>query len=159
MSRKRSKYRPKPVRTDTMAFVKSGMKKFNDISVAVDLRISNHHALEELRLGRATLDDLEALVQAFNMAEGFLRMDAAFGRDWATEVQAAQDALRAVVNRGLESNRFVCRAEEWVVMTLAMDIHDVQLDQATVKDLEGAIDVITEDLRTKRARSIKEKTK
>ena len=154
MSRKRSKYKPGHIRLDTMAYVQSGMKKLDDNSAAITLRIRNHHALEELRLGRATESDMETLVQAFNVAEGFLRMNAAFGKDWADAVQAAQDAIKAIVNRG----RYICRAEEWTAMTLVMDIHDAQLDQATVKDLEGAMDVIKEDIRTKRARLIKEKS-
>lgn len=154
MTRKRSKYRPGHIRVDTMAYVQSGMKKLDDNSAAITLRIRNHHALEELRLGRATESDMEVLVQAFNMAEGFLRLRDEFGRDWADAVQAAQDAIKAIVNRG----RYICRAEEWTAMTLVMDIHDAQLDQATVKDLEGAMDVIKEDIRTKRARLIKEKT-
>ncbi len=154
MTRKRSKYKPGHIRVDTMAYVQSGMKKLDEISAATTLRIRNHHALEELRLGRATRADIETLVQAFNVAEGFLRMNAALGKDWADAVQAAQDAIKAIVNRG----RYICRAQEWTAMTLVMDIHDAQLDQATVKDLEMAMDVIKEDIRTKRARLIEEKT-
>lgn len=137
-----------------MAYVQSGMKKFDEISVAVNLRIRNHNALEELRLGRATPADMETLIFAFNMAEGFLRLRDELGGDWADEVQAAQDALQAVGRRP----RFICRAEEWKAMTLAMELHDAQLDKATVKDLEMAMDIIAEDVRHKRARPIKEKT-
>lgn len=145
----RKKYRPKPVHTDTMAYVRSGMKKLDDTTVIVGVRIRNHQALEELRLGRATQADITTLDFAFLMTEGFLSMDASFGRDWATEVQAARDALQAVENRQLEHGRYICRAEEWIVMTLAMEVHDAQLDHATVKDTEAAMDAVKRMLTTK----------
>ena len=156
--RKRSKYKPKHIRVDTMAYVVSGMKKFDEISVAVDLRIRNHSAIEALRLGRATREDMDTIIHAFNMTEGLMRQREDLGQDWQAEIRAGQDALLAVTRRGLERGSFVCRAEEWTAMTLAMQIHDAQLDQATVKDLELAMDAIAEDVRHKRARSIKEKT-
>ena len=156
--RKRSKYRPKPVRFDTVSYVVSGMKKFDDVSVAVNLRIRNHDALEALRLGKATREDIDIIIGAFNMAEGFLRLRDAFGRDWATEVRAGQDALLAVATRGVERGSFICRPEEWTAITLVMEVHDAQLDQATVKDMELALDVIREEVRNKRARPIKENT-
>lgn len=156
--RKRSKYTPKPVRMDTLSYVVSGMKKFDKISVAVDLRIRNHQALEALRLGNATREDIDILIGAFNMAEGFMRLRDEFGKDWTAEIRAGQDALLAVARRGLERGSFVCRAEELTAILLLMELHDVQLDQATVKDMEQAMSVIASDFRNKRARPIKETT-
>ena len=51
--RKRSKYRPKGVRIDTMAYVMSGIKKFDDVSISIDLRIKNHTALDLLCTGKS----------------------------------------------------------------------------------------------------------
>lgn len=155
--RKRSKYRPKPIRVDVMDYVKSGLKKFDDVSVAVDLRIRNHHAMEELRLGRATKDDIDIIIGAFNMVEGFARLRPEFGADWSTEIRAGQDALLAMSRRGVPTGKFICKADELVAMNLVMEIHDAQLDQATVKDLEQAMDIVKEDFRTKRMRAVKEK--
>ena len=156
--RKRSKYTPKPVRMDALSYVVSGMKKFDEISVAVDLRIRNHQALEALRLGKATREDIDILIGAFNMTEGFMRLREDFGRDWVAEIRAGQDALLELARRGLERGNFVCRPGEWTAMTLVMELHDVQLGQATVKDMEQAMSVIASDFRNKRARPIKEKT-
>lgn len=155
--RKRSSYKPKPIRADAISYVLSGMKKFDAVSVAVNVRIRNHQALEALRLGQATQEDMDTIIGAFNMAEGCMRVREDFGRDWHAEIRAGQDALLAVARRGIERGRFVCRAEEWTAMTLLMDIHDAQLDKATVKDLEMALDVIRSDVRNKKARAIKEK--
>lgn len=155
--RKRSKYKPKPVRVDVMDYVKSGLKKFDDVDVAVDLRIRNHHAMEELRLGRATKDDIDIIVGAFNMVEGFIRLRHDLGRDWEKEIRAGQDALLAVGRRGVGTGRFICKAEELVAMNLVMELHDAQLDKVTVKEMEQAMEIVHEDFRTKRMRVIKQK--
>lgn len=155
--RKRSKYKPKPIRVDVMDYVKSGLKKFDEVDVAVDLRIRNHHAMEELRLGRATKDDIDIIVGAFNMVEGFIRLRHDLGRDWEKEIRAGQDALLAVGRRGVETGRFICKAEELVAMNLVMELHDAQLDKVTIKEMEQAMEIVHEDFRTKRMRVIKQK--
>lgn len=155
--RKRSKYKPKPIRVDVMDYVKSGLKKFDEVDVAVDLRIRNHHAMEELRLGRATKDDIDIIVGAFNMVEGFIRLRHDLGRDWEKEIRAGQDALLAVGRRGVGTGRFICKAEELVAMNLVMELHDAQLDKVTVKEMEQAMEIVHEDFRTKRMRVIKQK--
>jgi len=156
--RKRSKYRPKGVRLDTMEYVKSGIKSFDAVDVAVNLRIKNHLAIESLRLGQATESDIDALIGAFNMAEALCRLRKEFGRDWSGEIKEGQNALFAMSRRGVETGSFVCKLDELSAMNLVMEIHDAQLDKATVKDLEMAIDIVQEEFRNKRMRAIKEKT-
>jgi hypothetical protein len=154
--RKRSKYKPKGVRLDNMSHVKSGMMSFDDVNVAVDLRLKNHLAMEALRVGEAVKSDIDMLIQAFNMTEALTRVRDDYGQDWMVEIRNGQDALLAMSRRGLESGRFVCKASELTAMRLVMEIHDAQLDKATVKDLEQAMDIIWEDFRNKRMRPIKE---
>ena len=156
--RKRSKYKPKGVRIDTMAYVMSGLKKFDDVEVAIDVRLKNHLAMEALRLGKATKDEVDILIGTFNMVEGLCRLNDKFGQDWSTEIREGQDALLAMSRRGLETGSFVCRVSELAAMNLVLQIHDAQLDSATVKDVELAVDIVNADFRNKRARPIKEKT-
>ena len=68
--------------------------------------------------------------------------------------ESAMRIQRALARAGIASRR---KAEELVAMNLVMEIHDAQLDQATVKDLEQAMDIVKEDFRTKRMRAVKEK--
>jgi hypothetical protein len=156
--RKRSKYRPKGVRIDTMAYVMSGLKKFDDVEVAIDVRLKNHLAMEALRTGKATKDEVDVLIGTFNMVEGLCRLNQKFGQDWSKEIREGQDALLTMSRRGVESGRFVCTVPELAAMNLVMQIHDAQLDSATVKDVELAVDIVNDDLRNKRARIIKETT-
>lgn len=157
--RKRSKYKPKGVRLDNMNYVKSGMKSFDDVEVAVDLRLKNNLAMESLRLGRATRGDIDVLIAAFNMVEALCRIRREFGRDWSKEISDGQDALLVMSRRGSETSHFICRASELVAMRLVMEIHDAQLDVATVKDVEMAMDIVMEEFRNKRMRAITEKSK
>lgn len=152
--RKRSKYKPKGVRIDTMAFVQSGFKKFDDVSVSVDLRIKNHAALEALRTGTASRDDMDILIGQGNMAEAFSRLRPDLGADWAIEIRAGQDALLAVIRRGVATNRFICRVDELMAINLVAEIHDAQLDQVNVKDMELAMDIIGKDWRSGKCRAI-----
>jgi hypothetical protein len=155
--RKKSKYKPKGVRTDNMTWVMSSIKPFKEVSAGTDLRIKNHDAMDKLRRGVADKADMDVLIGAANMCEGYMRLRDEFGRDWSTEIRAGQDALLAVARRGLDSNRFVCKAPELVAINLILEIHDAQLEQSTVQDMERALEIVEKDQRHGKARSVKEK--
>ena len=150
--RKRSKYRPKGLIVDTMRHVMSGMKKVGSISAGTTLKIKNHTALESVRRGVGTREDLDVLIGAFNITEALAMMK--IGDDWRNEIRAAQDALLAMGRRGAETGKFILRGPELTSFNLAMEIHDAQLDACTVSELEKAIDIVTEIIRLKGARLI-----
>lgn len=153
--RKRSKYRPKGVRIDNVSWVLSSVKKVTSISAGTMLQIKNHDAMDKLRRGVADKEDIDILIGAFNMAEGFMRLRAELGRDWSVEIRAGQDALLEVARRGVERDmRFVCRSAELNAMNLTMEIHDAQLEQSSVGDLEQALAIVESDHRHRKARKI-----
>jgi hypothetical protein len=152
--RKRSKYRPKGVRIDALAYVMSGIKKFDDVSEAITVRIKNHAAMDALRKGQATKEDIDVLIGAFNMVEAFSRLRDNLGSDWTTEIREAQDALLAIARRGVERGSFICWGSELVSLNLAMQLHDAQLDEVTVQDMERALDIIEKEIRSGQARPI-----
>lgn len=152
--RKKSKYKPRPIFHDTMAYVMSGFKKFNDVSVAVDLRIKNHQAMDTLRKGEATRHDIDVLIGAFNMCEAYAMLKPELGRDWHEEIGAGLDALHSVGKRGVASGRFILTAKELNAMNLVMEIHDAQLDQTTVQEMEKAMEIVNREYRAKRMRPI-----
>lgn len=136
-----------------MSWVQSGMKPFTEVSIGTDVRIKNHIAIEQLRMGQANKEDIDILIGAFNMMEGFARMG--IGIDWSTEIRAGQDALLSVARRGVQRDmRFVSTGPELQAINLAMEIHDAQLDNCTVRQLEQALDIVKEDVIYKRARAI-----
>ena len=150
--KKRSKYRPRGLIMDTMLFVSSGLKRVGSISVGTTLKIKNHTALESVRCGQGTREDVDILITAFNITEALAMMR--IGEDWKDEIRAAQDALLAMGRRGVETGKFILRGPELTTFNLAMEIHDAQLDACTVSELEKAIDIVNSIVRAKGARAI-----
>lgn len=155
--RKKSKYKPKGVRLDTMAFVQSGMKVVASLPEAgVLLRIKNHDALTSLTQGNGTRANIDILVAAMNISEALAMIGV--GEDWREEIRIAQDAIFTMGRRGLEKDRFLFTGPEMQAMNLGMDIHDAQLENCTVKQLEEALAIVEREIRHHRARSIKDET-
>lgn len=152
--KKRSKYRPRGVIMDTMLFVSSGLKRVGSVNAGITLKIRNHGALENLRLGAATREDIDVLIGAFNITEALALMR--IGDDWENEIRAAQDALLAVGRRGAETGKFILRGPDLTTFNLAMEVHDAQLDACTITELEEAIRMVEKTIRAKKARFILE---
>jgi hypothetical protein len=154
--RKKSKYKPKGVRLDTMAWVLSGMKPVSQVAHAgIALKIKNHDALANITQGRGTRDDIDIVIAAMNVAEAMAMMG--HGSDWRPEINAAQEAIYNMGKRGLRNdNRFLFTGPEMQAVNLGMDVHDAQLDDCTVKQLEDALKIVDREIRYKRAKMIKE---
>lgn len=158
MSKPRKKYKPKGVRLDAVQWVINGFRNISETGDAVlHLKIKNHESLECLRKGEATRMDIDAIISAFNMAEALARMQ--IGDDYAAEIKAGQDALLAVAKRGVSrDDRFVLKAEELNAINLVLEIHDAQLEITTIGELEKAMDIVTKEIRMRKARPVLEKT-
>ena len=151
--RKRSKYKPKGVRLDNLAYVVSGMHVVNNVPDAgIMLKIKNHAALAAVVQGKATRDDMDVLIAALNMTEAFCIMG--IGKDWRPEVRQALDHLHDMALRGLTTGRFILTGVEMKSINLAMEVHDAQLESATVRQLEQAIDIVTKTIKAGKARRI-----
>jgi hypothetical protein len=158
VSKPRKKYKPKGVRLDATTWVINGFRNISETGDAVlHLKIKNHESLECLRKGEATRMDIDAIISAFNMAEALARMQ--IGDDYAAEIKAGQDALLAVAKRGVNrDDRFILKAAELSAINLVMEIHDAQLEITTIGELEKAMDIVTKEIRMRRARPVLEKT-
>jgi hypothetical protein len=155
--RKRSKYKPKGVRLDALNWVLSGLKPVSQVGDAlVILKAKNHSALTEVVQGRGNRDQIDVLIAALNMCEAYAIHGK--GNDWLPEINEAQDALYEMAKRGLESEKFLFRGPEMQAVNLAMEIHDAQLEESTVKQLEDMSDFVTKQIILKRARPIVSKT-
>lgn len=152
--RKRSKYRPKGVRIDAMDYVLSSIKPLASLqSEVATLRIRNHGALAAVCQGKANRDDLDVIIAALNVAEALVLHGV--GTDYASEIRAAQDALKAMAERGVSlGDRFIFRAAELQAINHAMDIHDAQMDNITVQQLERAVMYVGGVIRAGKARPI-----
>ncbi len=153
--RKKSSYKPRPVRADNLNWILAGMKKVGTLPVAgVELKLKNHEALDSILMGNGTRDHIDVLISAVNICEALVRIRDDLGLDWATEIKAAQDALYTMAKRGYEKGRFAFTGPEMTAIKLVMDIHDAQLDNCTVREMEQALFIVSEEIRQKKCRAI-----
>jgi len=153
--RKRSKYRPKGVRTDPMGYVLESITPVAAHgSVLIDLKLKNHAALATTTQGKATRPTIDVLIAALNMTEALYEMGFGDVEEHGPLVKAGMQALRSLGSRGAESGRFVMRSDEMAALNEAMELHDAQLEVITVKDMEKALMKIYEAMKHKRATPI-----
>ena len=153
--RKRSKRRIRPVLANPMEFVLSGMQRLPQLKEQfLMLRIKNREALEQLRTGNATRDDIEQLVAMANMSEA-LAINGT-GIDWLTEIQASQQHLHALAQRGVDRGmRFVMKGQEWEALRFLTELHEAQLEGSTVYDIEKAYSRVQKTLQAGRSMAVK----
>jgi len=152
--RKRSKYKPRQVFSDPVAWVINGFKPMRESAEALGLKIKNHQALVDLTQGKGDRDQIDVVIAAMNMAEALYIINPDLGKDYASEIKAAQDALFHMARRGLDKGRFVFTGLEIQAVNLGMELHDAQLDACTIGELEQAMEVVLEVIRGRRARVI-----
>ena len=152
--RKRSSYRPRVVLQNPLEFVLSGFKPVRDLpGVYIDVQLKNRTALEQIRKGNATKEDIDMLIGAFNITEALAIMGK--GHDWLDEIRQGQDALLELSRRGVANGmRFIMTAKQWEALKLVMDLHEEQLAHATVHDIEKAHNHVLAVIRQGKARAI-----
>ena len=153
--RKKSSYKPRGVRYDNLSWILAGMKKVGSLPTAgVALKLKNREALDSILTGHGTKDHVDVLISAVNMSEAMIRIRDELGMDWKDEIKAAQDAIYTMGKRGIEREIFAFTGPEMTAVKLVMDLHDAQLDDCSVKDMERALFIVQEEIRLKKCRAI-----
>lgn len=155
--RKKSKYKPKGVRLDNLSWIKAGFAKVGTLPKAgVALKLKNHECLDSVLKGEANKDHINVLIAALNMAEACYKINPELGIDYADEIRAAQDAVYTMSKRSFKTNKFLFTGPEMSAVKLAMEIHDAQLDQCTVKEMEQSLNLVETNIKTGKTRKIEE---
>ena len=154
--RKRSSYRPKQQLANPVAWIINGFKPISQAGI-VNVQIKNHNAIDALRKGVADREDIDAIIEALNIAEALQRLG--IGDEYKDDLRAAQDALYAVSKRGIDREyRFVLKAQELVAINLGMEIHDAQIEVTAIHHMEDALDIVRDEIKNRKARVILEKS-
>ena len=154
--RKRSKYRPKGIIMNPIAYVMESMTPVaKHDNFLIDLKIKNHSAMATLTQGKATRQDIDVLIPMGNICEALFRMG--FGTEYKDVIHAGLDALHAVGRRGWQTGRFILRAEEMTALNTLMELHDAQMDVITIKDMEKACQIVDREFAQKKMRTMTEK--
>lgn len=148
--RKRSKYRPKPVVRDTLAYVKENLTPITcHENYLIDLKIRNSASMVALLRGEATKLDLDNLIAMSNITEVLQRMG--FGKEYEDVTVNGRTAILNIVHRAVTTKRFVPTGPQIKDLNLLMELHDAQMEVITVKDMENALKLATNLLRSGRA--------
>jgi hypothetical protein len=151
--RKRSKYRPRAVLANPVAYVVESITPVTQHdSYLVDLKIKNHGAMAALTRGHATRADMDTLIAMSNMIEALWTLG--FGKEYEAVMCEGQAALISVGRRGLADGRFILRASEMASLNELMELHDAQMEVVTVGDIERGIEIIRKRERTGRVHRI-----
>ena len=136
--KKRSKYRPRRVLLNTMAFVQESLTPvaLHD-TYLLDLKIVNSMAMASLMKGTATKRDMDALVAMSNIVEALYELG--FGRQYQDVATEGRYAILSIVYRAVERLRFVPTGEDVKRLNTLMELHDAQMDAITIADIERAI--------------------
>lgn len=147
--RKRSKYRPREVLVNPMAYM---LETFRPVaqqdSYLLDLKIKNHGAMTALTQGHATRADIDTLIAMNNIVEALWRMG--FGKEYEDVLTAGHAALLNIANRGAPTDHFIARGTEMTALNAMMELHDAQMEIITVGDMERAIAFARREFAAKR---------
>ena len=136
--RKRSKYRPKPVLANPLAYVIESMTPVaHHDSYLVDLKIKNSEAMYALLHGTATKIDINTLIAMSNMTEALHQMG--FGKEYQDVCVDGRFAILSIVQRAEKHGRFTPTGPEIQMLNLLMELHDAQMDIVTIRDIEKAL--------------------
>ena len=154
--RKRSKYKPKPVRLNTMAYVSESIEPIaSRTSFYTTLNLKNMSALDSLGKGIATKLEADVVIEALNICEAYCMMNV--GREYRQDVLNALSALQDVCVRSLtQEGKFICQDNEFELIQAGFDVHAAQLEVATIGSLETAIKLVFSTLKAKRAKVIQD---
>lgn len=166
MSRKTSAYARKrrnrqPSAFDDVTPLGYVMNGFLPVSVLTDqvrdIQLSAHAALDEMRAGRGTRSHADKVVGVLNMAEALARINPELGADWREEIRAGQDALLAMLVRGVRNDdRFIFTGPELTAVNLVMEIHDAQLERCTIETMQRALKLVMRERQASKTRRVME---
>ena len=151
MTRKKSAYKPRPIRADALGWVVKGLQPVTTNPASLTLRIKNHQAMVELEVG-GTQEDARVIVAALNMTAAFSLNG--IGSDWASEIESALTALDAMVTRGRHAGAYKLTPAELNTVWKAISIHEAQLEAVTVQELEQAMDLVAKTIYAGKAKTI-----
>ena len=148
--RKRSKYRPKGVRLDTIGYVMESLKPVaKHESYLLDLKIKNSEAMVALMRGSAVKGDMDTLIAMSNIVEALYQIG--FGAEYKDVAVDGREALLQIIPRAVTTKRFVPTAEQIKALQTLMELHDAQMDVITIKDMERALEFAHTQFINKRA--------
>lgn len=151
--KKRSKYKPRPIRVDNMSYVKSGLIHVADVPKAgVELELKGYEAFDEILKGNPTKHHVDDLIALVNVTEALALLR--LGYDWLDEIRQANKVMVDMARRGLSGKGFRFTGEEMEIMRTILALHSEQLKNCPVKKMEEALMLVEKNIRSGKAQKI-----
>lgn len=129
-----------------MGYVMSGMTLLSE-DTKVLLGTLHHGALHALTTGVGTKDDWDSICNLLNLS--LVLDEQVYQRAFRKEIDVAMAAHAACGKRLHKHGRFGYTGEELRHVNLALEVHDQQLKQTTIKEIEDAKATVYKRLRAK----------
>ena len=110
----------------------------------ITLKIKNHDALCNIRLGDGTADDIKTLVRAVNMCEAFMLLE--IGDEYKADQVKAKNTIKSVCARAFDRHKFILTASELSMANLFLEIHDAQLEVCTLGEYNDACEIVSKSI-------------
>jgi hypothetical protein len=131
----RKKYRPRAVIPDPVKYVLSGFTRPATEQIR-NIKLINHGALLALTSGSGTKEDWEFICTALNAAVVLAERD--IGYEYLDDIRAGMQAHAECGKRLCQHGRLGYTGQQLTAVNLAIEVHDAQIDIATVGELERA---------------------
>jgi hypothetical protein len=151
--RKKSKYKQKPVFVNPLAYSIEGAKLLIEEhpKYVTELKIKNHAAMLSLTRGEATRQDMDCLIQMYNIMDAF-RVLGIGGIE--QEIHRTGQSISSIARR----QKFLATGPEITAINTLMDYHDELLEHITVRQLELAVREVRKTITAGKAERIGAKT-
>lgn len=138
--RKRSKYRPRPLLANPVAYAVESVTSVAEFDTYLDdLKIKNHMAMHALTRGQADRHDMDTLIAMANIMEAFRLMGIC--TPLADEIAAARRAIIDIIVRAVKVLGFRATGPEIVALNTLMELHDEMMPGITCGQMDEAIRV------------------
>lgn len=145
MVRKRSAYRPRPTLLQKLV----NAAPIADAEILQTFKLRNHSSLTLLSKGQGGALEVSQVSNALAIAQALASIG--LGDEWSNQLLKAHTAVSALSARAATTGKFVFTGPELTAVNLGMEVHDCQLDQCTVAQLEEAVaSLVKSILRSKR---------
>lgn len=147
--KKRSAYRPKPIKTDPMRAALARQCVLTDDERLIVMREARP-ALERIRLGTFDRQDWAYLADAANVGEALANIGICSDAPSVALLQDMQQALKAIAERA-NGGKWVARGPELVALKDGLDRHEIQLEFCSLHELRRAVAMVEANVRAARA--------
>jgi len=147
--KKKSKYKPRPVLLNPLAYTVEGARLLAEEhpTYITELKIKNHAAMLALTRGEATRQDMDCLIQMYNIMDAF-RMLGIGGIE--KEIHTTGQSISSIARR----NKFLATGPEITAINGLMDYHDELFEHITVKQLEMAVREVRKTINSGKAEKL-----